>query len=332
MFGGSSSLRRPTGRDEPETLAPLPVSPARVSGVFAASARAAFASPSGMGDLAGKTPLHQGYLNKEGKGMMGKRWQQRYFALYETKLCYWVDISEFKAQKKPKGQIDLRGCSLATGEQHTKRMNTFGLFHTHRRDYFLEARNKESLMVWVTNIEGILGVKEEGVGMSDFELMTVVGKGGYGKVVMVKKLDTGKIYAMKILSKESMVSKNKVQEKKESDFEKEMRSREHDSSSTISGLINVDKALYKHWLVQSTKAERRVLEVVNHPFIVKLHFAFQTKENLCLVLDFINGGELFSHLSSQRVFSEVGRRNPEAFCKCLPSICCSIKILLPEDT
>lgn len=46
------------------------------------------------------------------------------------------------------------------------------------------------------------------------------------------------------------------------------------------------------------------MEVVNHPFIVKLHFAFQTTDSLCLVMDFINGGELFAHLSSQRVFSE----------------------------
>jgi hypothetical protein len=104
------------------------------------------------------------------------------FSIVPGRQCYWVEEQEFKAGKKPKGQIDLAGCSLATGEQHTKRMNTFGLFHTHRRDYFLEARNRNELMHWVTNIEGILGVKEEGVGMNDFELTTVVGKGGYGKV------------------------------------------------------------------------------------------------------------------------------------------------------
>ena len=51
--------------------------------------------------------------------------------------------------------------------------------------------------------------------------------------------------------------------------------------------------------VQSTKAERRVLEVVNHPFIVKLHFAFQTDDKLCLVMDFINGGELFTVLHTR---------------------------------
>ena len=52
--------------------------------------------------------------------------------------------------------------------------------------------------------------------------------------------------------------------------------------------------------VQNTKQERRVLEIVNHPFIVKLHYAFQTGPALCLVMDFINGGELFMHLRKHR--------------------------------
>ena len=56
--------------------------------------------------------------------------------------------------------------------------------------------------------------------------------------------------------------------------------------------------------VQNTKQERRVLEIVNHPFIVKLHYAFQTGPALCLVMDFINGGELFSHIAKAKRFSE----------------------------
>ena len=60
--------------------------------------------------------------------------------------------------------------------------------------------------------------------------------------------------------------------------------------------------------VQSTKAERRVLEVVNHPFIVKLHFAFQTDDKLCLVMDFINGGELFTYINREKRFSEARTR------------------------
>ena len=57
-------------------------SPSRTSGLFSNTSRGMF-SPF---DMAGKTPLYTGYLNKEGKTIIAKRWQQRFFALYETKL------------------------------------------------------------------------------------------------------------------------------------------------------------------------------------------------------------------------------------------------------
>lgn len=51
-------------------------------------------------------------------------------------------------------------------------------------------------------------------------------------------------------------------------------------------------------------AEREILERINHPFIVKLHFAFQTPRKLYFVMDFLNGGELFYHLRREVRFSE----------------------------
>lgn len=53
-----------------------------------------------------------------------------------------------------------------------------------------------------------------------------------------------------------------------------------------------------------TKAEREILEKINNPFIVRLHYAFQTPDKLYFVLDFVNGGELFSHLRKEKKFSE----------------------------
>jgi RAC serine/threonine-protein kinase len=133
-----------------------------------------------------ESPIHRGYLCKEGKALV-RRWQQRYFVLYPDRIDYWVEEREFTEKKKKKGSIDLAGCSLATAEQHTKRLNTFGIFHTHRRDYFLEAPSHAAMMLWVEHIENILGVKEKGVSIEDFELMTVVGQGSYGKVIQVPK-------------------------------------------------------------------------------------------------------------------------------------------------
>lgn len=53
-----------------------------------------------------------------------------------------------------------------------------------------------------------------------------------------------------------------------------------------------------------TKAEREILEKISNPFIVKLHYAFQTPDKLYFVLDFVNGGELFSHLRRDKKFTE----------------------------
>jgi serine/threonine protein kinase len=50
--------------------------------------------------------------------------------------------------------------------------------------------------------------------------------------------------------------------------------------------------------------ERIVLEHIESPFIVKLHFAFQTPERLYFVMDFLNGGEMFYHLRKEGCFSE----------------------------
>ncbi|XP_063672421.1 serine/threonine-protein kinase Sgk3 isoform X3 [Pan troglodytes] len=52
-------------------------------------------------------------------------------------------------------------------------------------------------------------------------------------------------------------------------------------------------------------AERNVLlKNVKHPFLVGLHYSFQTTEKLYFVLDFVNGGELFFHLQRERSFPE----------------------------
>lgn len=56
--------------------------------------------------------------------------------------------------------------------------------------------------------------------------------------------------------------------------------------------------------VEHTKTERRVLENIDHPFIVKLHYAFQTQKKLYFVLDYAAGGELFFHLSRMKKFPE----------------------------
>ena len=101
--------------------------------------------------------------------------------------------------------------------------------------------------------------------LDDFDLIKVLGKGSYGKVMLVRHKTDGGVFAMKMLRKENIVKRNQV---------------------------------------QHTKTERRVLESVSHPFLVSLQYAFQTPKKLYMVMEFCPGGELFFHLSRAGRFSE----------------------------
>ncbi|MCJ1335160.1 serine/threonine protein kinase psk1 [Bachmanniomyces sp. S44760] len=100
----------------------------------------------------------------------------------------------------------------------------------------------------------------------DFEPLSCLGKGSFGTVLLVKHSATGRLYAQKHFKKAS---------------------------------LTVHKRL-----VEQTKTERVILESVNrHPFVVKLYYAFQDQEKLYLILEYAQGGELFSHLAAERMFS-----------------------------
>ncbi|KRY81616.1 Ribosomal protein S6 kinase 2 alpha [Trichinella pseudospiralis] len=110
---------------------------------------------------------------------------------------------------------------------------------------------------------------------SQFELLKVLGQGSFGKVLLcavggvflVRKIvgrDAGILYAMKVLKKATLKVNDRLR----------------------------------------TKLERNILAQINHPFIVKLHYAFQTEGKLYLILDFLRGGDLFTRLSKEVMFTE----------------------------
>ena len=101
----------------------------------------------------------------------------------------------------------------------------------------------------------------------DFDTLRCLGKGTFGTVNLVKQRETGRLFAQKQLKKASLVLRKK--------------------------------------LIEQAKTERAILESVNrHPFVVKLFYAFQDREKLYLILEYAQGGELFHHLSMERMFSE----------------------------
>jgi len=103
------------------------------------------------------------------------------------------------------------------------------------------------------------------INIKDFEKIKILGKGSFGKVILVRYRKNNELYALKILQKEMIRRKQQI---------------------------------------SHTKTERIILEKMQNPFIVSLKYAFQTEENLYLVTDFLQGGELFYHLRKEKRFSE----------------------------
>uniref|UniRef100_A0A182RNN3 Non-specific serine/threonine protein kinase n=1 Tax=Anopheles funestus TaxID=62324 RepID=A0A182RNN3_ANOFN len=117
------------------------------------------------------------------------------------------------------------------------------------------------------DIKDIIREGHEKADPSQFELLKVLGEGSFGKVFLVRKIvgiDAGTLYAMKVLKKATLKVKDRV---------------------------------------RSTN-ERNILADVGHAFIVKLHYAFQTPGKLYLILDFLRGGDLFTRLSKEVMFTE----------------------------
>ena len=92
------------------------------------------------------------------------------------------------------------------------------------------------------------------IAIDDFDLIKVLGKGSFGKVMLVRYKGNQQLYAMKTLRKEALVRRKQL---------------------------------------MHTSTERYILQNISHPFLMHLSFAFQTREKLYMVLDYMIGGELF---------------------------------------
>ncbi|XP_020393480.1 probable serine/threonine protein kinase IREH1 isoform X2 [Zea mays] len=93
--------------------------------------------------------------------------------------------------------------------------------------------------------------------IDDFEIIKPISRGAFGRVFLAKKRTTGDLFAIKVLRKADMIRKNAV---------------------------------------ESILAERDILITVRNPFVVRFFYSFTSRDNLYLVMEYLNGGDLYSLL------------------------------------
>lgn len=98
-----------------------------------------------------------------------------------------------------------------------------------------------------------------------YTLLSVIGKGAYAKVMLVRKRSNGQLYALKSMKK---------------------------------------KYIEKKQQSQRVMTERNILSEINNPFLIKIHASFQNEAKLYLVLEYCPGGELFGLLKKRKRLSE----------------------------
>ncbi|KAJ3448919.1 ribosomal protein S6 KINASE [Anaeramoeba flamelloides] len=199
--------------------------------------------------------IKQGYLVKQGHVV--KNWKKRWFVISGSVLSYYKS----KNGKFPKGLIPLtHGITLELAKKRRKKW-VFAITIPQQRTFYISAASEEERDEWMKSIQNTIKLLQtDKVSLKDFQLISVIGRGTYGKVMLVKKKDTEEVYAMKSLQKGMLAD---------------------------------------HQQISHTMSERNVLMRVNHPFLVGLQYSFQSPEKLYMVLDYVPGGELFTRISDE---------------------------------
>jgi serine/threonine protein kinase len=102
-------------------------------------------------------------------------------------------------------------------------------------------------------------------GLSNFKKINILGKGAFGQVYLVENKLDGKRYAMKALDKMTVMQQN---------------------------------------ILRYAMTERKILSTINHPFVVKLHYAFQSDTKLYLVMDYCPGGDMLKLIKVKGTLEE----------------------------
>ncbi|CAF1083358.1 unnamed protein product, partial [Brachionus calyciflorus] len=217
----------------------------------------------------------QGWLHKRGEHI--KTWRSRYFILKLNGFFLGYNTKPSKTDE-PNNTFYIRECNILITNK--PKVNTFILkifngdkiierffaaYRKEERDEWIEAINYVSKSLMGNLIIENIKCTRNKLSLDDFEYLRIIGRGHYGKVILTREKTTQKLLAMKILKKNLIIDQNKV---------------------------------------NHTTAENHVLRFLKNPFIINLIYSFQTRDLLCLAMEYICGGDLFFHLNREGKFSE----------------------------
>ena len=125
----------------------------------------------------------------------------------------------------------------------------------------LTTKDNDNLIRWVLALRSATFYNPQ-ISMDSFNIISVLGRGFFGKVMLVQKKDSKELFAIKTVHKARLIQSNKV---------------------------------------QTILAERSILGKVKHPFIVEMNFAFQNATKFYLIMEYVPGGELFSLIRKSKI-------------------------------
>ena len=187
-----------------------------------------------------------GWIRK--KGHYHGLWHKRFALLVGDSLKVFKDESLSSLDQ----QLNITSDTIIDTISSTK-----FVVRTHENSMSISLQTPEECLRWVTAIKAT-SLPSPKLTMDDFKIISVIGRGYYGKVMLVEKKDTGELFAIKSIHK--------------------------------SFLVETDKT-------NSVILERNLMMKARYPFIVNLYFTFQTTSKFYLGLEYVDGGDLFYHMT-----------------------------------
>lgn len=200
-------------------------------------------------------PLLEGWLHVIHQG--ANVWQRMY--------CKIVGQS-FLISKQPndKPEFDIK-LNKETHLSSNSQLNpqTFTLSNTNTNTISFSSPELQKIESWIFATKSIV-LSNANLSMDMFEIISVIGRGFYGKVMLCKRKDTNELFAIKSIHKNFLVERNKV---------------------------------------AIAFTERNTLSMIKHPFIISLKFTFQSPSKVYFGLEYAPGGDLFYHLRNMKNFT-----------------------------